>query len=354
VKSKTENSKNSNIALYRKYRPLEWKDVVGQDQVVSVLESSIENKTISHAYLFAGSRGTGKTSVARIFAREIGCKPNDIYEIDAASNRGIDDVRDIKESVGTVPFESPYKMYIVDEAHMLTKEAWNAFLKTLEEPPAYVIFILATTEMEKIPDTVLSRCQIFQFKKPNEGMLRDVALSIAKKEGFDLEGAAAELIALLGDGSFRDMQGQLEKVLGFSKDKKITVAEVEKITGAPRNSLVNDFVTAVSRSSLDEALTALGKISEGNTDIKMFLKLALLKMRYVMLLKYTKDMEKIIKNKVSEEDFKLLSDLSAQKEQGINSTLLYEILGAYEMVGRTHIPELPIELALVKAIGTRG
>ena len=344
----------SQVALYRKYRPSKFEEVIGQDQVVSVLESSVESKAISHAYLFAGSRGTGKTSVARIFAKEIGCKPNDLYEIDAASNRGIDDVRDIKESVNTLPFESPYKVYIVDEVHMLTKEAFNALLKTLEEPPAYVVFILATTEIEKIPETVLSRCQVFQFKKPNETVLKEVAISVAKKEGFALEPAAAELVAVLGDGSFRDMQGMLQKILGFSKDKKISVAEVEKITGAPQNSLVNDFVKSVSESNVASALAALNSVSEANTDLKVFLKLALMKMRYILLLKFAKDTEKAIKGKVSEEDFKFLADLSLSMEQGITSALLYELLGAYDMTGRTHIPELPIELALVKVLGHNG
>ncbi len=344
----------SQTALYRKYRPGKFKDVVGQDHVVSVLENSVENKSISHAYVFAGSRGTGKTSVARIFAKEIGCKQNDLYEIDAASNRGIDDVRDIKESVNTLPFESPYKVYIIDEVHMLTKEAFNALLKTLEEPPAYVVFILATTEIEKIPETVLSRCQVFQFKKPNESVLKDVAISIAKKEGFVLEPAAAELVAVLGDGSFRDMQGMLQKVLGFSKDKKVTVEEVEKITGAPRNGLVNDFVKAVSESDVSTALTVLGSVSEVNTDLKIFLKLALMKMRYILLLRFAKEMEKTIKEKVSAEDFVFLQGLSLEPKQGITSGLLYELLGAYDMTGRTHIPELPIELALVKVLGVNN
>jgi DNA polymerase-3 subunit gamma/tau len=351
---KSSAKKEVHTALYRKYRPETFKDVIGQDHVVSVLEATIKNKSIAHAYLFAGSRGTGKTSVARIVAREIGCSANDLYEIDAASNRGIDDVREIKESVSTLPFESPYKVYIIDEVHMLTKEAFNALLKTLEEPPAYVVFILATTEIEKIPETVLSRCQVFQFKKPSETMLKDVVLTVAKKEGFAIGTAAAELIALLGDGSFRDTQGTLQKVLGLSDDKKITLEEVEKITGAPRNFLINNFVEAISRRGLDTALETLGKITEGNTDVKMFLKLVLMKMRYVLLLKYAKEMEKVIKEKVSSDDFILISKLAGEKDSGINSIILYELLGAYDMVGRTQIPELPIELALVKTLSTNN
>jgi DNA polymerase-3 subunit gamma/tau len=242
MKDKKKDSPNTPTALYRKYRPTTFKDVLGQDHIVKVLEGAIKLGNISHAYLFAGSRGTGKTSIARIFAEEIGTRGNDLYEIDAASNRGIDDVREIRESVQTLPFESKYKVYIIDEAHMLTKEAWNAFLKTLEEPPAYVVFILATTELEKVPETVLSRCQTFQFKKPTLEILKDVVLNITKNEGRVLEPSSAELIALLGDGSFRDTEGILDKVLSFSAEKKISAEEVALITGAPRGDLVNSFV----------------------------------------------------------------------------------------------------------------
>ena len=156
----------SETALYRKYRPQTFKEVLGQDHIVKVLQSSIELDKIAHAYIFSGSRGTGKTSVARIFAKELGTSANDITEIDAASNTGVDDIRALNESVNTIPFESKYKIYILDEAHMLSKSAWNALLKTLEEPPKHVIFILATTEFEKIPETVVSRCQTFSFRKP--------------------------------------------------------------------------------------------------------------------------------------------------------------------------------------------
>jgi len=174
---------SQNVVLYRKYRPQSLKEVIGQDHIVKTLEGAIKLGNISHAYLFAGSRGTGKTSVARILARAVGTSSNDISEIDAASNRGIDNVRELREAVNTLPFESPYKVYIIDEVHMLTKEAFNALLKTLEEPPKHVIFILATTELEKLPETVVSRCQLFTFKKPSQMILREMIVKVAKKEG---------------------------------------------------------------------------------------------------------------------------------------------------------------------------
>lgn len=348
MKEKKTHTSNTPTALYRKYRPKSFKDVLGQDHIVKVLEGAIKLGNISHAYIFAGSRGTGKTSVARIFAEEVGTTGNDLYEIDAASNRGIDDVREIRESVQTLPFESKYKVYIIDEAHMLTKEAWNAFLKTLEEPPAYVIFILATTELEKIPETVLSRCQAFQFKKPTLAVLKGVVLSIAKEEGRMLEPSSAELIALLGDGSFRDTQGILDKVLSFSADKKITVEEVALITGAPRGDLVNFFVQAVSQKNLPNSLKALEDAVAENISVPMFMKLTLQKMRSVLLLKYGGEtVTQMVKKSISEEDFAFLSKLTESNETGITSATLSRLLLAYDSSLRVFSPELAIELALI-------
>src|SRR6056297_1764313 len=173
-------------ALYRKYRPESFADVRDQDHIVSALEGAIKKGEIPHALLFSGTRGTGKTTLARIFAHEIGTSDIDLYEIDAASNRGIDDIRELKEAVHTLPYESEQKVYIIDEVHMLTKEAFNALLKTLEEPPAHVVFILATTEVEKLLDTILSRCQVFQFRAPSRAVLAEMVTEIARKEGFSL------------------------------------------------------------------------------------------------------------------------------------------------------------------------
>jgi DNA polymerase-3 subunit gamma/tau len=157
-------------AIYTKYRPQKWSEVIGQEQVTEVLKESIKNEKIAHAYLFSGSRGTGKTSVARILAREIGTTEKDLFEIDAASNNGVDEIRALNESVTSLPFDSKYKVYILDEVHMLSKPAFNALLKTLEEPPKHVVFVLATTEPEKIPSTVISRCETYSFKTPNRAL----------------------------------------------------------------------------------------------------------------------------------------------------------------------------------------
>ncbi len=336
--------------LYRKYRPQKFKEVIGQDHIVKVLDGAIKLGNISHAYLFSGSRGTGKTSMARILARTIGTSPSDLVEMDAASNRGIDDVREIRESVNTLPFESRYKVYIIDEVHMLTKDAWNAFLKTLEEPPAHVIFILATTELEKVPDTVVSRCQTFQFKQPNQAVLKDFALSIAKLEKATLEPSAAELIALLGDGSFRDAHGILEKVLISTKDNKITLKDVEMVTGAPKAELVQQILEALVEKNMEKGMKALEKAGESNADIKLFSKLILEHLRFLFLLRLKAGMDEYIAKQISEDDLKILKELASKATGDLTANVLLRFIKAYEDSGRTSIPTLALELALAESI----
>lgn len=343
---------DKNVALYRKYRPSSFTEVVDQEHVVKVLENSVSAGRISHAYLFSGSRGTGKTSVARIFAGALGTSQNDLYEIDAASNRGIDDVRAIRDAVHVLPLESSYKVYIVDEVHMLTKEAFNALLKTLEEPPAHVIFILATTEIDKLPETVISRCQVFSFKKPSRETLRETISAVAKKEGFTLEAGTADLIALLGDGSFRDALGTLDKVLSSGK-KVISLEHVERITGAPRNSLVNDFISALARHDAPKALTALSGAAASGIDIKVFLTLVLEKARFILLLKTNPASRKGVEERLSADDFKLIESLAALGPAAMTSSVLVELLRAYDEVSRAHIPSLPLELAVIKIASSK-
>lgn len=339
--------------LYRKYRPQSFKDIIGQDHIVKVLEGAIKLGNISHAYLFSGSRGTGKTSLARILSREIGTTPNDLLEMDAASNRGIDDIREIRESVNTLPFESRFKVYIIDEVHMLTKDAWNAFLKTLEEPPKHVVFILATTELEKVPETVVSRCQTFSFKQPNQAILKNFALSIAKKEGATLEADAAELVALLGDGSFRDAHGILDKVLSSTRDKKITRKEVEMVTGAPKRELVRDILSAIVEKDLEKGMKAITRAGEDNIEMKLFAKLILERLRFLFLLRLKAGMDAYIAKQVSEDDFEFLNTLVGKAGPDLTANVMLLFIRAYEDSGRTSIPELALELALADSINVK-
>lgn len=256
---KIEHMTSSYVALYRKYRPQTFSDVVGQEQAVELLTKSIKQKKISHAYLFCGGRGTGKTTMARIVAREIGCNDEDIIEIDAASNRGIDEIRELREAVRTAPFSSPYKTYIVDEAHMLTKEAANALLKTLEEPPSHVVFILATTDPEKLPPTIVSRCQKVIFKNPTHDILSAQLIHVAGAEGFDLSSDTARLIAIHGKGSYRDALGVLEQVLAIS-EKKIDHKKASALLGVPEEETLMKLLEAVCRKDAKSIIEATEKL----------------------------------------------------------------------------------------------
>ncbi len=347
----TVMSKAANETLYRKYRPETFEDVLGQEHITKVLEASIKNKKFAHAYVFAGSRGTGKTSTARIFGRELKISSNDTYEIDAASNRGIDEIRALREAANSLPFESPYKLYILDEAHMLTKEAWNALLKTLEEPPAHVLFVLATTEMEKIPETILSRCQSFVFKKPSRTVLKKVVTDIAKKEGYSLPGASAELISILAEGSFRDAEGILQKIISSSKNKTIDPEEVELITGAPKGVILSSLLMSLEEKNIAKALETIGKASENGMDMKTFAKLLLQRMRAVLLLRFSPKMRAVLEEEYTEADFETLEKISKNPKSLINSAALLAFIEAAEMVAYAAVPSLPLEVAIVRLLG---
>lgn len=339
------------IALYRKYRPQTFKEVKGQDHIVSVLENEAKTGKVAHAYLFSGSRGTGKTSVARIFAKELGVNNEDIYEMDAASNRGIDEIREIKEVVHTYPYSSKYKIYIVDEAHMLTKEAWNAFLKTLEEPPEHVIFIMATTEQHKLLDTVISRCECFTFKKPTHQILVEAIFKVVKEEKCEIEKKSASLIATLAEGSFRDALSILQKAIHSSTDKKLTHEEIEKVLGAPNASLVLEVIEAVAESNTEKGINAVKKASEENTDMEVFLKMILRGMRFVLLLRFSpKETKDMIVDETGEEEFEKLSNIAASAKN-LNSKALLSFLEASSRQAFASIPELPIEIAVIESCG---
>lgn len=278
-------------ALYRKYRSQTFSQLVGQEIVAKTLKQAVEQEKISHAYLFSGPRGTGKTSVAKIFAKAMNC-PNqeggepcnncyicqavtdgsleDVIEMDAASNNGVDEIRDIRDKSTYAPSIAQYKVYIIDEVHMLSTGAFNALLKTLEEPTPNVVFILATTELHKIPATILSRVQRFEFKSIKTQDIRDHIFHILEKEGIDYESEAVEIIARRAEGGMRDALSILDQALSLTQEARLTTAVSEEITGTISLSALDDYVAALAQKDVPRALENLDLIFDNGKSMTRF------------------------------------------------------------------------------------
>ncbi|MCD4756500.1 DNA polymerase III subunit gamma/tau [bacterium] len=341
--------------LYRKYRAQNFDELIGQGHITQILKNAIKKDQLSHAYLFVGARGTGKTSAARIFAKAVNCtnigkdgnpcskckickgvaKGNflDLIEIDAASNRGIDQIRELKEKIEFSPSEGKYKVYIIDEVHMLTTEAFNALLKTLEEPPSHIIFILATTEVHKLPATILSRCQRYDFRLGNDKEIEEVIDRSAKGEGMKVEDSAKYLIVKNARGSYRDALSLLDVIFcGQSgKDKKITEDEVRNLLGLPDIAMVDSLLSSLMDGDAKKALELIESIEGKGVNLGQFVSYTLETLREVLVAKIKdEELEYDFYDKVVQKDILKLVKIFLEIERNLkgssNQSLILEMV----------------------------
>ena len=360
-----------NLVLYRKYRPKVFSEVAGQGAVIQTLTNSISRNLIGHGYLFSGAHGCGKTSVARLFAKAINCQNRkdgefepcckcescleinngtsiDLIEIDAASNRGIDEIRELKEGIRFSPAKSKYKVFIVDEAHQLTKEAANALLKTLEEPPSHAVFILATTELHKMIPTILSRCQQFTFKKLKAPELIERLEYILKQEKIKFEKQALELIATKASGSVRDAEKLLDQAVSFTEKGGVLKAEIlQAILGISDKTSIFKFLDYLLSKQVKLAFELLSELRFSGVDLKEFAKDLTEYLRGALFLKIDPTLESdLILSLTKEEKEKLLAFSAGFCEQELK-TIIEKFMEAENKMRYASIIQLPLELAVV-------
>jgi DNA polymerase-3 subunit gamma/tau len=353
-------------ALYRRWRSRTFEEVLGQEHVTRTLRNALLGGRIAHAYLFAGPRGTGKTTMARLLAKAVNClsegdeKPCnqcsicqainegrllDLIEIDAASNRGIDEIRDLREKVGFRPNEAQYKVYVIDEVHMLTNEAFNALLKTLEEPPPHVIFVLATTEPHKIPATILSRCQRFDFRRASLGDLRRKLNRICESEGIAIEEAALELVARSAAGSFRDAESLLDQLASYGDDE-ITLAQVQSVLGTVSSQAIRKLVGHLVKRDVAGGLDLINQVVGDGVDPRQFNRELIEYLRGLLLIKAGNGAGLL--NVTAE----ILTEMEDQAQQFATETLL-RIVRLFNQASldlkASLQPQLPLELAFIEA-----
>lgn len=317
-------------ALYRKYRPSTFEEVIGQDHITKTLANQVVAEQVSHAYLFTGSRGTGKTSTARIFAKAINClnpingspclncaickelensSNMDVIEIDAASNNRVDEIREIRENVKFLPAKARFKVYIIDEVHMLTDSAFNALLKTLEEPPAHVVFILGTTEVHKLPQTILSRCLRFDFRLVPTSMLENIVKDVFDKENVMYENQAVRQIALAGEGSVRDTLSVADLIYAYSGGEDITLESVLKVLGTSDNDLLLNFASAVFEKNIGKVFEIIDTTAKEGKNLIVFAKDLSVLFRNLLVIKTSKKAEELLLlNKADFEKMKVVAD----------------------------------------------
>jgi DNA polymerase-3 subunit gamma/tau len=353
-------------ALYRVYRPKNFSDVIGQEHIVRTLKNQIENNNVGHAYLFCGTRGTGKTSTAKIFSRAVNCtnlhndepcnecencreiledKTMDVVEIDAASNNSVDDIRELRENVKYSPAKAKYKVYIIDEVHMLSQGAFNALLKTLEEPPSYVIFILATTEPHKIPATILSRCQRFDFKRVTVKDISSRMRYICEKEGIEADEKALNLIARNSQGALRDALSILDQCISF-EGNKISYNDVIELLGSVNIEQLFDLAESIIKEDTRKSLQILNDFIIWGKDVRNLVNDLIDHFRNLMVCKISNDLDEIIS--LPEETI----DLLKQQAETIDTNNLIRILnilsGAQDGMKISSNPRVLMEVTMMK------
>ncbi|MGC9599202.1 MAG: DNA polymerase III subunit gamma/tau [Minisyncoccia bacterium] len=363
-------------ALYRKYRPKKLAEVLGQETNMLILKNAAKAGRLGQAYIFHGPRGTGKTTTARLLAKLLNCEKRrddpefaklgepcnecrecraidtqnsfDVIEIDAASNRGIDEIRNLRESIRTSPASAPHKVYIIDEAHMLTGPAFNALLKTLEEPPRHAVIVLATTEYEKLPATITSRAQRFTFKKHSKVTIMEKLAMIAKAEKITIDEPALELIAAAAEGSFRDAESLLDQISSLTEN--INLATVERVTGRTGLKKIHELAALILAKDAKGALAYISLLTDEGYNLVQFARDLIHYLRKVLSLKVNPSLEKIFEKELTRDEIAAVKKLAVSADAAFLVKFIKSLIRAYSEMRYSPFAIVPLEIVIIESL----